>query len=92
MDMNRFSYFGYSEIIPVSEVTRIEVRPRIATKNKITIIREEITQGIPVFTFSFFMIGRKTKESINDSTTGIITVDIVLHRKPARTTARNSMR
>ena len=61
-------------------------------KNKTTIIREQITQGIPVFTFSFFMIGRNTKESMKERTTGINTVDMVLHRKPASTTAKKRIR
>ena len=75
-------------MIPVSDDTRIEVSPSKVMKNRITIMREEITHGIPVFTFSFFMIGNNTKESMTESTTGIRTVDMVLHRKPASTTAR----
>jgi hypothetical protein len=90
--MKRLSYFGYSEIIPVREVTRIDVSPSIAMKNRMTIITEEITQGIPVFTLSFFIIGRNTKESMKEKITGIRTSDMVLHRKPASTTARNKMR
>ena len=70
-------------MIHVREVTRIEVSPRRIMKKRITIMRDEITQGIPVFTFSFLIIGRNTKESMKESTTGIRTADIVLHRKPA---------
>ena len=79
-------------MIPVNEEISIDVSPRRATKNRITIISDEITQGIPVFTFSFFIIGRKTKESMKDRTTGIRTVDIDFNRKPASTTARNKTR
>ena len=79
-------------MIPVNEEISIDVSPRRATKNRITIISDEITQGIPVFTFSFLIIGRKTKESMKDRTTGIRTVDMVLNRKPARTTAKKRTR
>ena len=79
-------------MIPVREVTRIEVSPRRIMKKRITIMRDEITQGIPVFTFSFLIIGRNTKESMKESTTGIRTADIVLHRKPPSTTAKNKTR
>jgi len=34
------------------------------------------------------MIGRKTNESINETTTGKIKEDIVLHNAPARTHAK----
>ena len=79
-------------MIPVSEVTKIDVIPRRMIKNRITIINEEITHGIPVLTFSFLMIGKNTKESMKERTTGIKTLDMVLHRKPASTTARNRTR
>ena len=78
--------------MPVSDVTRIDVIPRRIMKNRTTIINEEITHGIPVFTFSFLIIGKNTNESMNERTTGLKTLDMVLHRKPASTTARNNMR
>ena len=71
---------------------KIEVIPRNTMKNKTTIIKEEITQGIPVFRFTFLMIGSKTSERIKESTTGITTEDMVFKRKPASTTARNRIR
>ena len=79
-------------MIPVSDVTKIDVIPRRMIKNRITIINEEITHGIPVLTFSFLMIGKNTKESMKERTTGINTVDMVLHRKPASTTAKKRIR
>ena len=79
-------------MIPVRELKRIDVIPRRTTKKRITIIKEDMTHGIPVFTFSFFIIGKNTKESMNERTTGIKTLDMVLHRKPASTTARNKTR
>ena len=79
-------------MIPVSEDMRIDVIPRRTVKNRITIINEEITHGIPVFTFSFLMIGKNTKESMKERTTGIRTEYMVLHRKPARTTDRKRTR
>jgi hypothetical protein len=79
-------------MIPVSEDMRIDVIPRRTMKNRITIINEEITHGIPVFTFSFLIIGKNTNESMKERTTGIKTLAMVLHRKPASTTARNNKR
>ena len=78
--------------MPVSDVTRIDVIPRRTMKNRTTIINEEITHGIPVFTFSFLIIGKNTNESMNERTTGIKTLDIGLHRKPARITVKKRSR
>ncbi len=77
-------------MIPEMLESKRDAIPKKTAKNKTIMINEEITQGMPVFKFSFFMIGRNTKESINESITGIITVDIVLHRKPVNTTAKKS--
>ncbi len=73
-------------------VTKRDVIPRKIMKNKRTIIREEITQGIPVLRFSFFIIGRNTKESMKDKTIGIITEETVWRRKPASIIARKRIR
>ena len=69
-----------------------DVIPRSATKKSTTIINEDMIHGIPVFRLTFLMIGRRTKESMKDSVTGIITEDMVRSRKPASTTARKRIR
>ena len=88
-DMNLFSYFGYSAMIPEMLPSKREVIPRRSTKKSTTIINEDIIHGIPVLRFTFLMIGSRTKESMKESVTGIITEDMVFNRKPASTTARN---
>lgn len=56
--------------------------------NKITTITDEITQGIPIFKLILRITGRSTNEIIIENTTGRITDDNHLQRKPQRTIAK----
>ena len=90
MDMNLSSYFGYWVAIDERLVIKSVEIAKIATRKRVVIKIELITQGNLNFWFNFFTIGKNTSDKKIEMIIGKIIEDVTFKIYPERIIAKNN--